>query len=93
MYFNMNGGLGCLIVFFIFFLIMSLFGSVLRILFSTPLGIIVLLIMGGYLFYRSRQASNINFEQKSETDYQETSHTEQSFSRDAEDVDFKDIDE
>lgn len=94
MYFNMNGGLGCLILFFIFFLLMSLFGSVLRILFTTPIGIVILFAAGIYLFIRSRQNASINVEErdnKNNDEFEESNSP--NFSRDAEDVDFKDIDE
>ncbi len=96
MQFYTNGSSGCLILLIIFICIMMVAGWIFKILFTTPLGMILLVfILISYLI-KTEKKSNIS-EQNSnvEFDNQQTKSSVKSdfVSRDAEDVYYEEVDD
>ena len=101
-----SGNFGCLIAVLVMFIMLQFLGVFSRLLFTTPLGIVLLITAGVWYIMRSRdnaKAQKSKFENPSEGRahewHSEDSHAEDikhdhnAPKRDAEDVDFTEVDE
>ncbi len=106
MRYTYSSNFGCLILILVMFFLFSFVGVLSRLVFTTPLGIILLVSAGVWYVMKSREISNKSdttfSEQQTEQTYKWDSaseesasgaHQENELTRDAEDVDFTEIDE
>ncbi len=90
-----SGSSGCLILLIIMIFIMMFAGFLMRVLFTTPLGILLLIfLLARYLlkkrdnnFEKTNDDSNMNFDKKEATRVRQ----DEFISRDAEDVEYAEI--
>lgn len=90
-YYNRGGCLSLIVLSFIIFMILSFFT---RFLFTTPGLILIGVVLIYYFFFKGNDKLD-DQASKEEVIFEETNHTsteEDEFSRDAEDVDYKNID-
>lgn len=101
-----SSNFGCLIAILVMFIMFSFLGTMSRLIFTTPLGIILLITAGVWYIMRSRDNARMEeskFENSEESRTYEWSsntgasddikHDHDAPKRDAEDVDFTEIDE
>ncbi len=105
MRYTYSNNFGCLILVLIMFFMFSFISVISRLIFTTPLGIVLLISVGVWYVMKSMQING-----KSETTYTEQEqqtynwqadttsdsasvHEDAELTRDAEDVDFKEIDD
>jgi len=104
MRYTYSSNFGCLIAVLVMFMMLSVLGFMSRLIFATPLGIVLLITAGVWYIMRSKniagetQSSFENPpEEEEQHDYSEQSHEDdrgpQKPLREADDVDFHDIDE
>lgn len=101
MRYTYSSNLGCLIAILVMLFMFSFIGVVTRFVFTTPVGIALLIAAGVWYIMRSRQGigKESDFESKDSTVDWQASEPEEGNgptkppTRDAEDVDFKEIDD
>lgn len=99
-------GTGCFVLLFIFIFIMIVLGTLSRLLFATPLGIILLIVLGVWYYSKDRKKGTPrgqnNYESSTERENRSTYEGQESpsrkkvdedLSRDAIDVEYKEIDD
>ncbi len=86
--------IGCLVGIMVMVLVMMLMGVAVRLLFS-PLGVLLLLFIGGKLLYDAHRYKSVSQEPKVEIKSKGDPDSDRdpgSYDRDAEDVDYKPLD-
>ncbi len=98
MQFYTDGGTGCLVLIIIAIFLMMIFGFITKMIFTTPLGIILLIYLGIRFLMKNKDnnAPNMNeFDNdddfESSTSYNSTDSSEH-LSRVAEDVEYEEVD-
>ncbi len=105
MRYTYSSNFGCLIAILVMFMMFSFLGVISRLVFATPLGIVLLITAGVWYIMRSRETPKTqesSFENPSETENgfeatkdseEEILHNHNAPKREADDVDFTEIDE